>query len=545
MFKQLKNSILSLFLTMLPFAILGQSSDVQVIPRPNQVIKKSGHYIFSGEDFTVHGKSGLQHITKYTTTVLEEDFGWKVKTVDKKTATVDLLFELSAKEMDSEESYTLRVDKKGIRIAATSEQGLFYGLQTLRQSFKEQDGKWTLDHMEIKDTPRFGWRAYMLDEGRYFKGKEQVKKILDEMARLKMNVFHWHLVDDQGWRIEIKKYPLLTEIGSKRPTTQVGPRKWQSPIQSGVPHEGFYTQDEIREIVSYARERHITVVPEIEIPGHSSAAIAAYPWLGSSGKQIEVPIKFGVSKDIFNVANPKVFSFLTNVLDEVMALFPSKVIHIGGDEAKYDHWESSKDIKSYMKENNLKSFADVQIDFTNKISRYIESKGRKMMGWNEILGHNVHDYQSAKDEGAEEKLSKSSVVHFWKGDIKLMAQAASEGYDIVNSLHSETYLDYSYKDISLRRAYDFDPVPEDLDEKYHKRIIGTGCQMWGEWIPSSGYMDFMTFPRIAAYAEVGWTRPNRKDFESFLKSLSRMAEIWQAEGIFMAPIKEAMPVDGQ
>lgn len=177
----------------------------------------------------------------------------------------------------------------------------------------------------------------MLDEARYFKGMEQVKMLLDEMAYLKMNVFHWHLVDDQGWRIEIKKYPKLTEIGSKRKSTQIGPLQWESPIQSAEPHEGFYNQEQIKEIINYAADRHITIVPEIEMPGHSTAAIASYSWLGASKKEIEVPIKFGVGKDVYDVTNPRVYEFLTDVLDEVIALFPSKVIHIGGDEVKYNH----------------------------------------------------------------------------------------------------------------------------------------------------------------------------------------------------------------
>ena len=283
------------------------------------------------------------------------------------------------------------------------------------------------------------------------------------------------------------------------------------------------------------------MVPEIEMPGHASAAIAAYPWLGSSGKEIEVPINFGVSEDIFNVADPKVYEFLTDVLDEVMALFPSKVIHIGGDEAKYEHWEQSAMIKNYMEENNLKTFADLQVAFTNRISQYLESKGRKMMGWNEILGQNIHEYQAEKDKAAEEELSKTSVVHFWRGDIKLMTEAASEGYEIVNSLHTETYLDYSYNNISLERAYNFNPIPESLAAQYHDNVIGTGAQMWGEWIPTSGYMDYMVFPRIAAYAEVGWTQPKQKDFNRFMSRLPSLLKTWKDKGIYFAPIKEALP----
>jgi hexosaminidase len=438
-----------------------------------------------------------------------------------------------------EGAYQLEVGNNGIEIIAASEKGLFYGIQSLRQLLVLKGGQLSIAYLTIKDQPRFNWRAYMLDEGRYFKGKKQVKKLLDEMARLKMNIFHWHLVDDQGWRVEIKKYPLLTEIGSKRVSTQVGPLQWQSPIQSGEPHEGFYTQDEIREIVEYARVRHITVVPEIEMPGHSSAAIAAYTWLGSKNEDIEVPTVFGVSKDVYNVADPKVIQFLTDVLDEVMELFPSKVIHIGGDEVKYDNWKASAPIQDYMQEHDLKSPADLQIFFTNRISNYLQSKGRRMMGWNEIMGHNLHHYQDDQDTETSEQLSKSSVIHFWKGDLELIKTAVQNGFDAVNSLHSSTYLDYTYESISLKKAYHFDPIPEGLEVSFHQHIIGMGCQMWGEWIPSPGYMDFQTFPRIAAFAEVGWTHPGQKDFEGFLMALKPMLEKWDEVKIYYAPLEVA------
>jgi hexosaminidase len=439
------------------------------------------------------------------------------------------------------ESYVLEITGKGIEIAASEPAGLFYGTQSLIQliaaytHMQNTVSGVEIPCVKIVDAPRFSWRAFMLDEARYFKGMDQVKMLLDEMAALKMNVFHWHLTDDQGWRIEIKKYPRLTEIGSRRKSTQVGPLKWASPIQSAEPHEGFYTQEEIREIVSYAAERHITVVPEIEMPGHSSAAIAAYSWLGTSKEEIEVPIRFGVGTDVYDVSDPRVYQFLTDVLDEVMDLFPSEVIHIGGDEVKYTHWKSSESVQAYMKEQGLQSPADLQIYFTNSISRYLQSKDRRMMGWNEIMGHNLHEYQDAKDTRSDQKLADETVVHFWKGDVALATHAASNGYDIVNSLHSETYLDYDYKAIPLTRAYAFDPVPAKLDPKYHHKVIGTGCQMWGEWIPTNGHMHFQVFPRIAAYAEVGWTLPENKDFKKFESRLEHIQHAWMQKEIYFAP----------
>lgn len=436
------------------------------------------------------------------------------------------------------EGYHLNISSSDIQITASSDAGWFYGIQTLLQLIANaaiDDPLISITEVSIKDRPRFSWRAFMLDEARYFKGMNQVKMLLDEMAFLKLNVFHWHLTDDQGWRVEIKKYPLLTQIGSKRKSTQVGPLKWDSPIQSAEPHEGYYTQQEIKEIINYAEERHITIVPEIEMPGHSSAAIASYPWLGTAKKEIEVPIRFGVGKDVYDVSDPKVYQLLTDVLDEVIDLFPTKVIHIGGDEVKYTHWKESESVKAYMKEKKLASPADLQVFFTNSISHFLQTKGRRMMGWNEIMGHNLHEYQDEADTETSQRLAKETVVHFWKGDVTLANHAASNGYDIVNSLHTYTYLDYDYNSIPLSRAYAFDPIPSELDPKYHEKVIGTGCQMWGEWIPTNGHMHFQVFPRIAAYAEVGWTNKENKDYDRFSISLKNLQKRWDKKGIYYAP----------
>lgn len=507
----------------------------RIIPQPKSMAHKKGQLQINEPVRIYTNDLSTFETVNYAVKTLSQDLPLNISMSSNEEQTL-IRFKLDPKVEGPKGSYELQSSKKGVTISAKDESGLFYGFQTLRQLIYRSEDQFFMDILEISDTPRFQWRAFMLDESRYFKGKEQVLKLLDEMARLKMNVFHWHLVDDQGWRIEIKKYPKLTTIGSKRTSTQVGALKWKSAIQSGVPHEGFYTQEEIKEIVQYAAVRQITVVPEIEMPGHSSAAIAAYPWLGSSGKEFEVPTVFGVSKDVYNVADPKVYQFLTDVLDEVFELFPSKVVHIGGDEVKYDHWKNSAYIQEYMKENNLESPADLQIYFTNRISQYMSSKGRRMMGWNEIMGHNLHEYQDEADTETKEELSKSSVVHFWKGEIELVNQAVSNGFDIVNSLHSRTYLDYPYSSIPLGKAYAFDPIPRDLDPKYHEKVLGLGCQMWGEWIPTPGQMDYMVFPRIAAYAEVGWTQKSQKDFDAFSTALTPLLKIWEKEGIYYAPM---------
>uniref|UniRef100_UPI0032174B90 beta-N-acetylhexosaminidase n=1 Tax=uncultured Draconibacterium sp. TaxID=1573823 RepID=UPI0032174B90 len=431
-----------------------------------------------------------------------------------------------------EEGYRLTAKKKTITIEANGEKGQFYGIQTLLQMVNGA----TVAAVEIEDVPAFGWRAYMLDESRYFHGETFVKQVLDQMAKLKMNVFHWHLVDDAGWRIEIKKYPLLTEVGGTRSDSEI--ETWKSGKTAGVPHSGFYTQDQIRDIVKYAAERNITIVPEFEMPGHSSAAIAAYTWLGTAGKDIDVPVKFGRHYDNYDVTKPEVEQFVKDVLNELFELFPSEVIHIGGDEVGYKVWEESKHVQKYMKENGINTPADLQIAFTNKISKFIESKGRRMMGWNEIMGINIHKgFEEKKhDKEAETELAKNVVVHFWKGDIKLITDAAQKGYSIVNSLHSNTYLDYTYKNINLEKAYSFNPIPADLDEKYHKNIFGLGCQMWSEWTPTNKDVERQTYPRIAAYAETGWTKKENKDYARFRKSMDNLTKSWDGLNINYGPL---------
>ncbi len=516
-----------------------EAQELHIIPQPNEIIQGEGSFKITPNtkiSFTNSSKNLVNNLQDF----FKDQFNFSLKTIEKESIKEDNISFIKDLSL-SDEAYELSIENNKIIICANDETGWFYGAQTLKQllrnnaHYSKYENYIEVKNLVIKDKPRFTWRAFMLDEARYFKGMKQVKMLLDEMAFLKMNVFHWHLVDDQGWRIEIKKYPKLTEIGSKRKSTQIGPLQWESPIQSGEPHEGFYTQKQIKEIITYAKERHITVVPEIEMPGHSTAAIAAYSWLGTSRKEIEVPIRFGVGKDVYDVTNQRVTQFLKDVLDEVMELFPSEVIHIGGDEVKYNHWKSSSRVQQYMKKKNLATPADLQVYFTNTISKYLQSKGRRMMGWNEIMGHKLHHYQDKKDTETSEKLAKESIVHFWKGDVELATTAASNGYEIVNSLHTFTYLDYHYKNLPLSKAYAFEPIPDKLDEKYHSKVIGLGCQMWGEWIPTNGEMHYKVFPRIAAYAEVGWTQKKHKDFSNFKISLKNLQERWRKKEIYFAP----------
>jgi len=509
---------------------------IKIIPQPLKISEKEGNFILSSRTGIISTYQTSEE-ADYLAVILENAFGKapSIKSIGKKGIVLRLNPEI--KDKTGKEGYVFTSTKKSIIIEAATTTGVFYGIQTLRQLLPpdfeyspDEKKSVAINAVEIVDKPRFPWRAFMLDEARYFKGKKVVKTILDQMVLHKMNVFHWHLVDDQGWRIEIKKYPRLTEVGSKRKDSMIG--GWGSNRFSGEPHEGFYTQEEIKEIIQYATKRHITIVPEIEMPGHSASAIASYSWLGTIGREMEVPGIFGGKYDIYNVTDPKVEQFLKDVLTEVMDLFPSEVIHIGGDEVDFNKWKKSERVLDYMKKEGLNSPADLQISFTNKISAFIESHDRRMMGWNEILaGVSLHQYHDAEDIKTSQELAPNSIVHFWKGDLTLAEDAVKLGYDIVNSLHSMTYLDYDYETITLEKAYSFDPVPEGLDSTYHHKILGLGCQMWGEWIPTVERMEYQVFPRMSAYAEVGWTDKSVKDLEDFTRRLESMKKRWDILGI--------------
>ncbi|MGC1631771.1 MAG: beta-N-acetylhexosaminidase [Gelidibacter sp.] len=509
------------------------ASEIALLPKPASIDLKEGSFaikdgqqIFADLDEQQNAANELRAYISKTT-----DF----KSTVVKSYGPSISFE--KKEDLGPEAYELVVSPKKISILANDAAGYFYGVQTLKQlmaaetSEATQNTVYLVPSVRIQDSPRFQWRAFLLDDSRYFHGEAFAKQMIDQMAILKMNTLHWHLTDDAGWRIEIKKYPKLTEIGAFRADSEIG--TWKSGKTSGEPHGGFYTQEQIKDIVAYAAARNINVVPEFEMPGHASAAIAAYTWLGTAGVPIEVPAQFGRLYDNYDVTKPEVITFVKDVLTEMFALFPSKVIHIGGDEVGYEVWENSASVQDYMKAHNIKTPADLQIYFTNKISQFIEENGRRMMGWNEILGKNIHqDFEEKKDDQeAETELAKNTIVHFWKGDLELLSDAAKNGYAIVNSLHSSTYLDYSYRSIPLKKAYDFNPIPEGLDPQYHKNIYGLGCQMWSEWTPTNADVERQAFPRIAAYAEVGWTTPENKDYDSFKVALKKMEKHWDTLGI--------------
>lgn len=497
-----------------------------IIPQPTQLITSGGNFVFPVTP-SMSGTSSLKMEVSDLSKYLLDEFKVKCSYTDSKKADIQFALIPADSIRLGKEGYTLVISKNGIQLKAPFSAGIFYGIQTLKQLLFKDMGKLQVPLVDVLDQPNFSWRAYMLDEGRYFQGKETVKAIIDEMALLKMNIFHWHLTEDQGWRLAIEKYPALTKIGAKRDSTEIG--GWNSNKFDGKSHQGYYNKADIKEIINYAKAKHITIIPEIEMPGHSSAAIAAYPWLGVTKNRIAVPSSFGVKYDIFDVTDPKVIGFLHEVLDEVMALFPSNIVHIGGDEVKFKQWEESPSVKAFMNTHQLSSFADLHIYFTNGISKYLEQKGKRMMGWNDIMGGKIHDFSDSKPVTG--KLAKEAIVQFWKGDLSMMKAAVENGYDIVNSYHEYTYLDYSYKAIPLSKAYGFNPMPVGLDPKYKSKILGLSCQMWGEWIPNSLALYSQTFPRLAAYAEVGWTALENKNFTRFNDNLNWFTKRWKEKKI--------------
>ncbi|GAP73146.1 beta-N-acetylhexosaminidase, GH20 [Candidatus Symbiothrix dinenymphae] len=529
-----------------------------ILPAPQQVEYTTGSFKLK-EKLTIAFPSKLaneatlcrdvaRHVSAAINPILQKG---------KKSGDITLVLDASVLPKHPE-GYVLDIQSKGIVIKANAPAGIFYGIQTLRQllgatleasasatsASSAASGQaietWHATSLQcgtITDYPTLGWRAFMLDESRHFQGKEVVFKLLDNMAALKMNVFHWHLVDDPGWRIEIKKYPELTKIGAFRDSTSMF--FWKSGIFDGKPHGGFYTQDEIREVVAYASALHITIVPEIEMPGHAQAAIASYPWLGTIGKPLKVSCDFG-GNDVFNVADPKVIDFFHDVLTEMMALFPGSVIHIGGDEMPGHYYKNSPFVQEYMKANGIKTPIALQIDATNKMSQWLTARNRHLMGWNEITGAKIHAWQADEDYAAgqpEQHLAPGTVIHFWQGDRALIKKAIEDGYDVVNSFHSYTYLDYSYASISLEKAYSFQPVPDGLTAEQQKHILGLGCQMWTEWTPNAQNVYGKVFPRIAAYAEVGWTAPEKKDYNSFLNRLNYFLTSWEQQGIHYGQVQ--------
>ena len=457
------------------------------------------------------------------------------------------------------EGYVLTVNKKGITIAGGSAAGVFYGIQTLRKAIAntKQSVQITnltapsqtppfimLSPVVITDAPRFSWRGMHLDSSRHFWSVDFVKKFIDLLAMHNMNVFHWHITDDQGWRIEIKKWPRLTTVGSQRSGTIIGTN---SDLDDGVPYGGYYTQAEAREIVAYATARHITVVPEIDMPAHMLAALAAYPELGCTGGPYQVGHYWGVYKDVLCVGNPKVYEFVEDVLTEIMDIFPSKVIHIGGDETPSEKWQHCKKCNEIYIKKTLEGRVTGQVEgesdgprtmpeypyeemvrsvlqpyFTNKVFNILAFKGRRALGWDEILDGAPHD----------------AMIMSWRGSAP-GAKAAEAGHDVVMAPTTHCYFDYQQVEdtqfepsrcggfIPIERVYSLDPAPDSLSVEARSHILGTQANLWAEYMTNEQMVEYQALPRMSALAEVQWTQPARKDYKAFLQRLTLFTALFE------------------
>jgi len=504
---------------------LQAAEGISVIPQPVSMQVNQGQFTLSA-DTVIVAEAGLQDKAVQLAEALRPATGFPF-TIQSAAAGNAIRLKLDASlERLGKEGYQLTVKPDGIAIDAPAKAGVFYGIQTLRQLLPEaiyavdkQSGiAWTVPCVEIEDYPRFVWRGMHLDVARYFMPAEFVKKYIDLLAMHKMNTFHWHLTEDQGWRIEIRKYPKLTEIGAWRDETIVGHAGRGENEYDGVRHGGFYTQQQVREIVAYAKQRHVNIVPEIEMPGHSQAAIAAYPELGCTDRPLKVLTTWGVNENVFNV-NEVTFTFLQDVLLEVMELFDSPFIHIGGDEVPKKQWKENAYAQAKIKELGLKNEEELQSWFIKRIDTFVTQHGRRIIGWDEIL------------EGG---LAPGATVMSWRGEAGGIA-AARAGHDVVMASNSHLYLDYYQADpkteplgiggfVPLEKVYGYDPIPAVLNSQQAKHILGAQGQLWAEYIPNPRHAEYMAFPRASALAEVVWSPKQARNYDQFIERMMTHAQ---------------------
>ena len=504
-----------------------ETEDCPILPRPQQVDRQHGQYVMRGEQTVAFPDSsaGAHTVFRYLSEALRPA-GISLKQVAPE-AKASIRWSFS--DQLAEEAYTLTITPEAISICSSpSAKGLFYGVQSLLQLLppsawdtKQKPAEsYQLPAMNLTDAPRFAYRGAMMDVGRNFLPKEAVLKMLDLMAFYKLNRFHFHLTDDQGWRIEIKKYPRLTEKGAYRKQTQVGHCDYYFPRRyDGIEKRGFYTQDEIREIVRYAADRFITVIPEIEMPGHSSAALACYPELSCGlGKTYVVRDYYDVFDEVY-CPKEHTFRFLEDVLTEVIDLFPSHYIHIGGDECPKKAWKKCSHCQALMKQLNLPDESALQSWFIHRIEKFVNSRGRDIIGWDEIL------------EGG---LAPRATVMSWRGEAGGI-EAARQQHSVIMTPGEYCYFDFYQEDpeeaplaiggyLPLDKVYSYNPLPGELTAEEQKYIIGVQANIWGEYIQTPDYFEYMTFPRLIAMSEVQWTQPERKDFASFARRLDREFE---------------------
>ncbi|MDO7138786.1 beta-N-acetylhexosaminidase [Algibacter lectus] len=511
--------------------VINTEADYQIIPKPTSLKISEGRFLLD-ENTAITAETKLenegQYLSEMLSTVSNKSIPFSKETQG------NILLKLD-ETIENNEGYTLSVSYNQITITGKTSAGVFYGIQTLSQliplpaTASNTQTEVSIPATSIVDSPKFVYRGMHLDVARHFFPVSFVKKYIDILAMHKMNTFHWHLTEDQGWRIEIKKYPKLTSIGSIRKETIVGHgNTWNKPDvkYDGKPYGGFYTQEDIKEVVAYAETRHITIIPEIELPGHSLAAITAYPELGNTGEQYEVGKRWGVFPEIY-APSEETFKFLEDVLTEVIALFPSKLIHIGGDEAPKKQWEASKLAQDIIKREGLKDEHELQSYFIRRIEKFLNSKGRNIIGWDEIL------------EGG---LAPNATVMSWRGE-KGGIQAAKMHHNVVMTPTRFCYFDfYQTKDrtneplaiggnTSVEQVYSYNPLPKELTKEEQKYILGAQANVWTEYIKTPEQVEYMVLPRLTALSEVVWSSYETKDWNDFQTRLIHLTKRYEALGL--------------
>lgn len=509
------------------------SSDINIIPQPVSIIRNVGAFNFNAKTkifIVADADTALEATVKSFMEEIHAGSGATVQTkVDEKKAKRTknvIVFFLTKDAKPTKEAYTINIDQDRVNISANTNSGIFYACQTLLQLaptsvFNNAVPKnyFSFPAVTIADAPRFGYRGMHLDVCRHFFPVKFVKKFIDLLALHKFNTFHWHLTDDQGWRIEIKKYPLLTAIGSQRKETMEGNYSKKPRTFDATPYGGFYTQDEIRDVVQYAQKKFVTIIPEIEMPGHALAALSAYPNLScDSTKKYEAATTWGVFEDVF-CPKEETFNFIDGVLTEVAALFPSEIIHIGGDECPKTAWKKSEFCQDLMKREGLKNEEELQSYFIRRVEKILASKGKKLLGWDEIL------------EGG---LSPTASVMSWRG-IQGGIDAAKAGHNVVMTPGTPVYFDHYQAEAStepmtigglntLQNVYDYEPLPSELTDEQNKFILGAQGNIWTEYIADPSRVEYMAYPRVCALAEVVWSAKSQKNYPDFMRRLSKHIE---------------------
>ena len=522
---------ISIFVALMAIvSVSAQSVKTVIIPKPMEATAVKGSYTLSAKSVVAVADASLVRPAELFAEYVAKDLGATLAVKQGEKGAVVLSLDKSL----AKEEYKLNISSKGVQVVGGTPQGVFYGLQSLRQLVAA--GELTkkgveLEGVAIKDKPLLGHRGAMLDVCRHFFTVAEVKRFIDIAAMHKINVFHWHLTEDQGWRIEIKKYPELIKIGSMRKETIVG-RNSISQTYDGTPHGGYYTQEEVKDIVKYAAERYIEVVPEIDMPGHMVAALASYSHLGCRDEKFEVRTRWGISKDVLCVGKESTFEFVEGVLEEVVKLFPSQYIHLGGDECPRDRWKECPHCQKRIKEEGLKDENELQSYFMHRVEKFLAKHDRKIIGWDEIIYGGIN---------------KSATIMLWND--RNRAKAISLGNDVILTPKYFCYMDYYqtlrpfcnkegllFRDnriLTLRKAYSLDPY-EGLQPSEYGRIKGVQANLWTEYISTFHRVQEKLLPRLAATAETGWTI-GAKDFEDFARRLEYLRKLYDKEGIHYAP----------